>query len=353
MKKFILKSLLLAFCAGLGYNATAQFKIRNDEFMQIGYEDYRVLTFGIESNSPNNGKYAIEYWSESQGLNFWKPWPTPGAVNYVLFLRDDNNVGIGTQGASGYKLDVNGKVRANGYVTASDSRLKGNVQNLNSSLSKIMLLRPVSYHYNYNLPKYDPALSTNASTAKQQTMSNDATLTTSADKHLGFLAQEVQTVLPELVETDDDGYLSLNYVEIIPLLVDGIKEQQATIDGLERRLAMLEGAGTNKNRNGIETDVDNINDAEGSKLYQNTPNPFDKTTNIKYQIAENEKISSAFLQIHDAKGVLLESMVLKTLSGTHTIEVDLSNAQNGVYFYSLVLNGAVVDAQRMVLKQGK
>ncbi len=93
----------------------AQMQVRNDAFIQIGYDDYRTLSFGIENNTPNNGQYAIEHWDYGVGgLNFWKPWPTPYSSNFVLFLRDDKNVAIGGYGNASYKLRVYGSAYCTG-----------------------------------------------------------------------------------------------------------------------------------------------------------------------------------------------------------------------------------------------
>ena len=57
-----------------------------------------------------------------------------------------------------------------------------------------------------------------------------------------LIAQDVQAVLPEAVDTDSDGILSLRYSDVVPLLAAAIKEQQATIVALEARLSALEPA---------------------------------------------------------------------------------------------------------------
>ena len=56
----------------------------------------------------------------------------------------------------------------------------------------------------------------------------------------GVIAQEVQAVLPEVIDADTD-YLQVRYSEMIPLLIQGIKEQQATIEALTARITTLEG----------------------------------------------------------------------------------------------------------------
>lgn len=59
----------------------------------------------------------------------------------------------------------------------------------------------------------------------------------SAGRQLGFIAQEVAEVLPELVQTNiHDGSLGVNYIAVIPLLVEALKEQQAQIEELKSQL---------------------------------------------------------------------------------------------------------------------
>ena len=60
------------------------------------------------------------------------------------------------------------------------------------------------------------------------------------ERFLGFLAQEVEDVLPELVSTDAEGTKSVNYVGVVPVLVEALKEERAARTALEARLDAVE-----------------------------------------------------------------------------------------------------------------
>jgi len=57
--------------------------------------------------------------------------------------------------------------------------------------------------------------------------------------HFGFIAQEIQKSYPNLVSEDEKGYLSLNYTEFIPLIINAMKEQNEKIIKLEREIETL------------------------------------------------------------------------------------------------------------------
>lgn len=238
MKKLFVFSLFLLFA----FQSYSQLRVRNDEFVQIGYNSYRTLSFGNNFNTPNNGEYAIEYWN--QGLNFWKPWPAPNAANYVLFLRNDNNIGVGHQGSAQFRLDVAGTIRAAGYSSLSDKRLKRNIEPMKGSLGKILKLSGFSYQYDMGSLQSKAKVSKDleVTDTKAKTMENGKQKKESlSGKTYGFIAQEVQEIIPEAIKKDDNGYLSMDYIQIIPHLVEAMKQQQRQIDRLKKELKSMKG----------------------------------------------------------------------------------------------------------------
>ena len=59
-------------------------------------------------------------------------------------------------------------------------------------------------------------------------------------KSLGFIAQEMREIYPEVVHLTHDGYYYIIYNELNSVLVEGIKEQQVFIDDLENTITQLE-----------------------------------------------------------------------------------------------------------------
>ena len=51
--------------------------------------------------------------------------------------------------------------------------------------------------------------------------------------HYGFVAQELQEIAPELIREDGAGYLSINYIELIPLLVQKVQDLSAEVEELK------------------------------------------------------------------------------------------------------------------------
>jgi hypothetical protein len=104
---------------------------------------------------------------------------------------------------------------ANGIQTTSDGRLKENIVGLPYGLDAVRRLRPVAFTWKDGLDD---------------------------QRHHGLIAQEVADVLPDLVMAGDDPdrTLSMNYAEIVPVLVKAIQEQQDQMDTQADQIAALE-----------------------------------------------------------------------------------------------------------------
>jgi hypothetical protein len=134
-----------------------------------------------------------------------------------MSISNSGNVGIGLSTPQ-TKLHVNGSIVAMGTITPSDIRYKRNIVPVDNALKKIMLLS--GYYYSFKMDEFPD-------------MSFDA------KRQIGVIAQEVEKVLPEVVITLQNGYKTVDYPKLIPLLIQGIKEQQHTIEKQQQQIDEL------------------------------------------------------------------------------------------------------------------
>ncbi|WP_408098955.1 tail fiber domain-containing protein [Peredibacter sp. HCB2-198] len=136
-------------------------------------------------------------------------------LNSTMYVMPHNgNVGIGGASA-GYKLDVGGSIRGWGITDSSDIRLKNTIVPLRpeEDLHKILRLNSVSYFWN----------------DKEQ----------DKEKQIGFIAQEMEKIYPELVKTDKKGMKSVNYSHLVSPLVSAVKSLYQKITGQEEQVKKL------------------------------------------------------------------------------------------------------------------
>ena len=153
-----------------------------------------------------------------------------------------------TNGNDAFYFNTN--VFSKGSILTSDSRFKTNIKSIETPLSKIMSLEGVSYDYNDNIKRaalierHNIENSENIQTNNSgnefsekennnlQEIANNENTETQVEHKIGFIAQDLQQVLPDLVKEDDLGYLGIDYIGIIPVIVEAIKEQQGIVNSL-------------------------------------------------------------------------------------------------------------------------
>jgi len=162
-------------------------------------------------------------------------WATSGAD--IIVANSTSNVGIGTNPIAGYKLTINGKLKTTGINELSDERWKKDITTIDNALEIVNQLRGVTYSW-----RVDEFPDNNFET----------------DKQIGFIAQEVEKVFPIAVDTDANGYKSVEYTHMVALLVEAIKQQQLTIDEQNKEIENLknENLKTSEKFNTLESKLD-------------------------------------------------------------------------------------------------
>jgi hypothetical protein len=172
---------------------------------------------GIGVNNPAAKLHIDGAYRQSSTGDFKVDAPNAPGGRFTIKVNGD--VGIGTDNP-GFKLHVNGSVAGVGnYQNVSDARYKTNIAAFPNALDAILNLRGVTFDW------------------KQEDFPD---MNFADGKQIGFIAQEVEQILPELVMTDAKGYKSVAYANIVPVLVEALKQQQKQITAQQAKMEALE-----------------------------------------------------------------------------------------------------------------
>jgi hypothetical protein len=233
---------------------------------------------------------------------------------------------------------------SNGYVT-SDQRLKQNIEDFSSAMDIINKLHPRQYDFRHD--------------------GNYKYMNLPEGRHYGLVAQDVEKILPNLVRetkfdlsfikpqnakgsADANQNLSetnknssetvdckaLNYIELIPIMIKGMQEQQKQIEELKQEIASLKASNASSSP------------LTSAYLKQNAPNPFSNNTIIQSYVPADAH--QAQLLIYSSDGRQLKSYSL-TNNGMNNVTISSGTLASGQYIYSLIIDGRKVDTKNMIL----
>jgi len=247
----------------------------------------------------------------------------------------------------------------------SDKRLKNNIQKIDSAIQKIKRLNPVKYDINNNV--YDSVPEKMKASIMQD-----------SKNRLGFIAQELQTVFPQSVHKEPvSGYYGISTMDLIPVLVQAMKEQQDMIEDLQKKvngnsklksLILPDSNPSNNTLNNVNktdtstiplspvktenttTPINNSEKISVASLEQNIPNPWNTITVIHYYLPITNSTNNAIIYIYDLQGLQKKAIKLSD-TGYGSVSINSSELAAGMYYYTLVVDKNIIDTKRMLLTQ--
>jgi hypothetical protein len=251
----------------------------------------------------------------------------------VMTFQANGRVGIGTiQPTSGscdpgrkqtILLDVNGLINSTGALLTSDRRFKKDIEKIPNSLELVRKIQGTKYHFN-------------------QEAFPDRNF--GGGLQYGFIAQELEQVIPEATVLNSDGYYAVNYTMLIPVLTEALKEQDKTNQEQDKTITELrnELAELRSQINDLKAGQQS-GDLKGYRLDQNTPNPTSGNTVIAYAVPAGT--TGARITVYDLAGRTIQSWSLSDQEGQITI--DASTLSGGLYIYDLQVGGRQVLERKM------
>jgi hypothetical protein len=216
---------------GTSFNDRGVLGITSSDSAAAAVEGLNRSSFGVGvlgtlaggSGVPKPGLAGIAVWGDGNNgvAGTGKYFGVIGVSGTGVGVSADSTSGYGLRAHSSGNLaiycDGQGQYTVS-WSKTSDARFKENVEPLERALERTLMLRGVSFDW-----RRDEFPERHFSTHRD----------------IGFLAQEVEEVYPHLVTTDREGYKSVDYSALTPILVEAIKAQQGTISDLQARIEEL------------------------------------------------------------------------------------------------------------------
>lgn len=209
----------------------------------------------------------------------------------------------------------------------SDARAKENVETLADGLNTVLSLRPVSYTWKVA----EAAINTADTASLISAGSSDNT-----ELQYGFLAQEVEEVLPEAVKTDDAGNKLVNYVALIPVLVQAVQDLQATVEAQAQKIEQLQS----------QTGAAASEQSAENKIISCTPD--ESGTVVTLRTVLSADATDAVAVISDMTGNREKSVALSP--AVSNVTENVSALKKGIHVVSLYVSDALCNSVRFIKK---
>ena len=244
----------------------------------------------------------------------------------------------GYASAHNFWVETAGFANARSYLTISDSSFKTNFRAILEAESLINSLKP--YYFDFK-PGFNGLATYDSNRYMNQ---------------CGFIAQEVQSILPQLVSPlDSSGKLAVNYQAIIPILVKHNQELSARLDYLEALIMhccetdrTLFNIDKSKSVNEEEEDSlktiksNDRSDNESSIHFTISPNPSNGTLRVENNVANSE------IAITNLAGQSVTKALIQKLDDT-VWHIDMQSEGSGIYYIHLLLSGEVLSSKKFAL----
>ena len=265
---------------------------------------------------------------------------------------------FGTTSGKTLGLRVDGRYAGyfDGNVKVTGS-LQGNVVNsaevnakstqtlrpINSALDGIASANPFMYIVRTQVPGIGTGVVPDSATLTGTVAPTSDPVVSFGKSYYALDVNAVKQSFPALIIKDAQGNEYVNYTQLVPILVQAIKELKTELDDLKETVA---SSGTRKVNAATNIATNTLDEGWGS-ISQNTPNPFTGQSTVRVSVPDDA--SDAYIDILTLNGASVKRIPVS--NGLSEVSLSSFEFAPGTYLYTLVVNGKVSETRRMIVNR--
>lgn len=241
-------------------------------------------------------------------------------------------------------VKVTGSLQGN-VVNSAEVNAKSTqtLRPINSALDGIASATPFMYIVRTQVPGIGTGVVPDSATLTGTVAPTSDPVVSFGKSYYALDVNAVKQSFPALIIKDAQGNEYVNYTQLVPILVQAIKELKTELDDLKEAVA---SSGTRKVNAATNIATNTLDEGWGS-ISQNTPNPFTGQSTVRVSVPDDA--SDAYVDILTLNGASLKRIPVS--NGLSEVSLSSFEFAPGTYLYTLVVNGKVSETRRMIVNR--
>lgn len=241
-------------------------------------------------------------------------------------------------------VKVTGSLQGN-VVNSAEVNAKSTqtLRPINSALDGIASANPFMYIVRTQVPGIGTGVVPDSATLTGTVAPTSDPVVSFGKSYYALDVNAVKQSFPALIIKDAQGNEYVNYTQLVPILVQAIKELKTELDDLKETVA---SSGTRKVNAATNIATNTLDEGWGS-ISQNTPNPFTGQSTVRVSVPDD--VSDAYIDILTLNGASVKRIPVS--NGLSEVSLSSFEFAPGTYLYTLVVNGKVSETRRMIVNR--
>lgn len=266
----------------------------------------------------------------------------------IFGTTSGKTLGLSVDGRYAGYFDGNVKITGSlqgDVVNSADVNAKNTqaLRPINSALDGIASANPFMYIVRTQVPDIGAGMAPDSTTQTGTVAPTSDPVVPFGKSYYALDVNAVKQSFPALIIKDAKGNEYVNYTQLVPILVQAIKELKTELDDLKEAVA---SSGTRKVNAATNIATNTLDEGWGS-ISQNTPNPFTGQSTVRVSVPDDA--SDAYIDILTLNGASVKRIPVS--NGLSEVSLSSFDFAPGTYLYTLVVNGKVSETRRMIVNR--